>query len=345
MPARLKKTSQVNCRWQNDSSKAKQCTNKRKKLPKFDSEKIKFQDEYSDPSYDDDSSSDEFENMTQIDIKQYTKPMYCPQYAEKIIINAQKEEAETRIQISNFHKIQTEITMNMRSIVIRWLINVHHDFAMSSETLFNAIYFFDYTLSQVNIPKSEIQLLGTVCLMMAAKIDELKPPNISEIIELCSTHYKISEFEVYERLVFRTLNYRLHYPHTKTFLKRYLNALEANSSFSDIANFICEASLFCYDLNIYNPSAVAVAIIVITSCCLKSVLPLKKLHLYSHISNFQEIEEIIILLVFSAKEVLESRKGAIYQRYTDPRSSGSLLNLKFDDDLMKHIQRLHISTK
>ena len=319
---------------------------KRKKAKANKNKNMNFivdHDEYSDPPFDVDFFEDEI--TTKVDEEHSGKLFHAPQYAEKIIINMQLEEPQSRIHTEKFYEIQKEININMRTIVVRWLVNVHHDFSLSSESLFNAIYYFDYTLSQVTMKKSQLQLLGITCLWMASKVEELRPLNILELIDLCNMKYTLKDVEDCERMVFKSLNFRLRFPHTKSFLRRYLYALDASQQFADVANFVCECSLFCYDLNKYNPSTVAVAIIVIASTCLRSILPLKKLHLYSHISNFKNVEEIIILLVFSAKDVFESKKGAIYQRYTNPKLSMSLLNISFDDDLMKHIQRLNIAQK
>lgn len=126
-------------------------------------------DEYSDPSSNDSESSSEDEKITIIneflttaDRNHIGDLSFVPNYAEQIIINLQKQEKSTRIPIQNFNEIQKEVTLRMRSIVIKWLINVHHDFDLTSETLFTSIYYFDYVLSQTFIKKRKIQLLGSV---------------------------------------------------------------------------------------------------------------------------------------------------------------------------------------
>lgn len=315
----------------------------KKRNKKFKSERIPI-DEYSDPISEYEYSNDD-EFLTQIDRQHIGRPEFVPQYAEQIIINLQKQAIDFRIPVQRFCQIQTEINLHMRSVVIKWLINVHNEFELSSETLFSSIYYFDYILSQILIKKRKIQLLGSVCLWVAAKIHEMSPPSVNELIELCNTQYDLADFEKYERFVLNVLNFRLQIPHTKLFLQRYIDALELRPTLCEIANFICEASLFCYELNQYNPSKVAVAIIVITITLMKSYLPFQKLKVYSHLDDYKDVEECISYLIFSAKEVLDSKTGAIYQRYTDTNSTGILLRANFNDDLINKIIRLHLSQK
>lgn len=307
-------------------------------------------DEYSDPpSIDEDSSSEDErstfinEFLTTVDRHHIGDLSFVPNYAEQIIINLQKQEISTRIPIQNFSEIQKEVTLRMRTIVIRWLINVHHEYDLTSETLFTSIYYFDYVLSQIFIRKQKIQLLGSVCLWIAAKIHEISPPSVNVLIELCSTQYELSDFEEYERLVLNVLHFRLHIPHTKFFLRRYIDALELRPSVIEAANFICESSLFSYELNQYNPSTVAAAIIIIAITLMKNFLPLKKLKYYAHLQNYIEVEECIACLVFCSREVLDSKKGAIYQKYTDSSSEGALLHAEFNDELINRIINLGLS--
>lgn len=307
-------------------------------------------DEYSDPSSNDSESSSEDEKITIIneflttaDRNHIGDLSFVPNYAEQIIINLQKQEKSTRIPIQNFNEIQKEVTLRMRSIVIKWLINVHHDFDLTSETLFTSIYYFDYVLSQTFIKKRKIQLLGSVCLWIASKVQEINPPSVNDLIELCNSEYELSDFEEYERLVLRVLHFNLHVPHIKIFLSRYIDALELDPLLEEIANFICESSLYSYELNLFNPSTVAAAIIIISLTLMKCYLPLRKLKLYSHLQNYNEVDQCIATLIFCAREVLDSKKGAIYQRYTDPNCEGALLHADFNDELINRIMNLHLS--
>jgi hypothetical protein len=55
----------------------------------------------------------------------------------------------------------------MRSILIDWLQDVSVHFEVKDETLHYAIAFLNYTLSKMQIKKSNLQLVGVCCMKIA----------------------------------------------------------------------------------------------------------------------------------------------------------------------------------
>lgn len=64
-------------------------------------------------------------------------------------------------------KSQSEVTAHMRSILIDWLIDVAVHFELHGETLHYAVSYIDRTLSQIQIEKANLQLVGVTCLKIA----------------------------------------------------------------------------------------------------------------------------------------------------------------------------------
>lgn len=65
---------------------------------------------------------------------------------------------------------QTELTWDMRAILIDWLSEVADEYKLYSETLHLAVNFIDRFLSRMSVTKSKFQLIGTTALYLAAYV-------------------------------------------------------------------------------------------------------------------------------------------------------------------------------
>jgi len=65
---------------------------------------------------------------------------------------------------------QGDITSNMRTILVDWLIEVADEYHLHRETLFLAVNFVDRFLSQMAVQRSKLQLVGTAAMFIAASV-------------------------------------------------------------------------------------------------------------------------------------------------------------------------------
>lgn len=78
------------------------------------------------------------------------------------------------------HKHQ-EIKPRMRAILLDWLNEVCEVYKLHRETYYLALDYLDrYLSSNVSISKTFLQLIGITCLFIAAKVEEIYPPKLSE---------------------------------------------------------------------------------------------------------------------------------------------------------------------
>ena len=75
---------------------------------------------------------------------------------------------------------QPEINEKMRAILVDWLIDVHHKFELSPETLYLTVNIIDRFLSVKNVPRRELQLLGISATLMASKYEEIWAPEVKK---------------------------------------------------------------------------------------------------------------------------------------------------------------------
>lgn len=84
---------------------------------------------------------------------------------------------------------QPEINDKMRSILIDWLIEVHLKFKLLPETLFITVSIIDRYLEKQKVSKSKLQLVGVTALFIAAKYEEIYPPEIKDFVFITDNAY------------------------------------------------------------------------------------------------------------------------------------------------------------
>ena len=92
---------------------------------------------------------------------------------------------------------QSDITNPMRCILVDWLVEVCDEFNLLPETLYLAVLYVDRYLSVVNVLRTNLQLVGVTCLYIAAKFEEIFPPDIKEFAYITDDTYTKREVNSY----------------------------------------------------------------------------------------------------------------------------------------------------
>ena len=79
--------------------------------------------------------------------------------------------------------IQTEIKSPMRKEVADWMLEICLDQRAQPEVFCLAMNYFDRFLSVCAIGRSQLQLLGATCLMVAWKVREHEPIPAQRLVE------------------------------------------------------------------------------------------------------------------------------------------------------------------
>ena len=101
-------------------------------------------------------------------------------------------------RVNYFDEIQFDINEKMRQVLIDWLIDVHYKYKMHQQTLAMAVNIIDRYLSEVAVPRSSLQLVGITAIFMAAKYEEIYPPDISDYVRVCNETYSAEEIIDFE---------------------------------------------------------------------------------------------------------------------------------------------------
>ncbi|KAH9499739.1 G1/S-specific cyclin-E1 [Bulinus truncatus] len=116
-----------------------------------------------------------------------------------------------------------ELQPRMRSILLDWLSEVCEVYRLHKETFTLAIDFIDRYLSVTrNIPKTQLQLLGISALFVAAKLEEIYPPKLSEFAYVTDSACSEQEIIRQEMILVKALKWNLSPMTTNAWLGVYL---------------------------------------------------------------------------------------------------------------------------
>ena len=122
-----------------------------------------------------------------------------------------------------FHPLsaQSHITPAMRLTVLKWLLEVNRQFNYQLETWCLTVNILDRFLAVQPLHHDNLQLASLTAFFVAAKLEEVDPPEIPELINLCANTYERSQFKYMEFLLLSQLDFKLSAP-TPLFFLNYL---------------------------------------------------------------------------------------------------------------------------
>ena len=102
---------------------------------------------------------------------------------------------------------QTEITENMREILICWIVELHDRFRLREETLFKTINIIDKFLSLEFVSKPKLQLLGVSAMFIACKYEEIHLQDVRKFVSVCGNTYTVQELLEMESKILVLMNF------------------------------------------------------------------------------------------------------------------------------------------
>ncbi|KAG0496831.1 hypothetical protein HPP92_001338 [Vanilla planifolia] len=119
---------------------------------------------------------------------------------------------------------QVEINAKMRSILVDWLIEVHHKFELMPETLYLTMHIIDRYLSVEHVLRKELQLVGVSAMLIACKYEEIWAPEVKDFICISDQAYSREEILKMEKGILNKLDWSLTFPTAYVFILRFLKA-------------------------------------------------------------------------------------------------------------------------
>ncbi|KAI3373731.1 hypothetical protein L3Q82_022314, partial [Scortum barcoo] len=137
-----------------------------------------------------------------------------------------------------------EITNSMRVILVDWLVEVVQEYKLRSETLHLAINYLDRFLScTAYVKRDKLQLVGTAALLIAAKYEEIFPPELSEFVYTTDSTYTKKQLLRMEHVFLKVLAFRMAAPTTNQFLHLFMSIHSVCANTENLARFHKNKSL------------------------------------------------------------------------------------------------------
>lgn len=171
----------------------------------------------------------------------------CNEYKDEILAYMRQEEQKNRPK-SHYMTKQQDINYSMRSILIDWLVEVSDEYKLNTETLYLAANYTDRFLSMMSVLRGKLQLVGTTAMYIAAKYEEVSPPDVTEFVYITDETYTKKQVLRMEHLILKVLNFHMNTPTINNFLTHYLrflkmSGLNTSDKVEHMAHYLAELTL------------------------------------------------------------------------------------------------------
>jgi cyclin B len=186
----------------------------------------------------------------------------------------------------NYLDSQQDINAKMRTILIDWLVEVHHRFDLMQETLYLTVHLVDRYLSIKQTSRNQLQLVGVTAMLVASKYEDMYPPEVADFVYISDNAFAATDILAMERVrrlnglcwkaahalthptspspsppqqMLKTLDFALGKPLPLHFLRRNSRAGHADVTMHTVAKYLTELTLCSPKMLKYYPSEIAAA--------------------------------------------------------------------------------------
>uniref|UniRef100_A0A7N0TV60 Uncharacterized protein n=1 Tax=Kalanchoe fedtschenkoi TaxID=63787 RepID=A0A7N0TV60_KALFE len=266
------------------------------------------------------------DNVVDIDAADAGNELAAVEYVEDIYRFYKDIEAE--IRVCDYMESQPEINQKMRSILVDWLIEVHHKFELLPETLYLTVNIVDRFLSVKSVPRRELQLLGISAMLMASKYEEIWAPEVNDFVCISDKAYSHEQILKMEKTILGRLEWTLTVATPYVFLVRFIKASIADKEMEQMAHFLSELGMMHYGVAVmFSPSLVSASAVYAARCTLKKTPAWDAtLQLHTGFSEAQLLECAKLLTGFHATAAAADNKlKVVYRKYSNPERAAVAL--------------------
>ena len=214
-----------------------------------------------------------------------------------------------------YMKKQPDITYSMRSILVDWLVEVAEEYRLQTETLYLAVSYIDRFLSYMSVVRAKLQLVGTAAMFIAAKYEEIYPPDVGEFVYITDDTYTKKQVLRMEHLILRVLSFDLTVPTPLIFLMEYCISNNLSEKIKFLAMYLCELSMLEGDPYLqFSPSHLAASAVALARHTLLEEMWPHELELSTGYS-LRDLKDCIICLNKTFCNALNIQQQAIQEKY------------------------------
>ncbi|EAW14473.1 cyclin family protein [Aspergillus clavatus NRRL 1] len=238
------------------------------------------------------------------------------EYSDEIF-EYMKEQEIRMLPNAHYMDNQAEIQWSMRSVLMDWLVQVHHRFSLLPETLFLCVNYIDRFLSSKIVSLGKLQLVGATAIFIAAKYEEINCPSVQEIVYMVDGGYTVDEILKAERFMLSMLQFELGWPGPMSFLRKISKADDYDLETRTLAKYFLEVTIMDERFVGSPPSFIAAG-----AHCLARLLLRKGNWTPAHVHyaeyTYSQLFPLVSLML-ECCEIPRKHHCAIYEKYTDKR--------------------------
>uniref|UniRef100_A0A1B6LYJ8 Uncharacterized protein n=1 Tax=Graphocephala atropunctata TaxID=36148 RepID=A0A1B6LYJ8_9HEMI len=184
---------------------------------------------------------------------------------DRVLRNLLSEEDRFAANISYFERVQRELSPDMRRIVADWMMEVCEEQKCQDDIFPLSMNYLDRFLSICPIKKSQLQLLGTACLLVASKLREPRPVSAEMLVFFTDNSITLQDLWRWEVLVLAKLKWEISAVTPQDFLCHILTRIPLDLHSCECHMVRRHAQTFIalcardYKFSMYTPSMISAA--------------------------------------------------------------------------------------
>ena len=265
-------------------------------------------------------------------------PQYAYEYIVDILESLLNEEdyfhnKKNYIDPFYLENEESEITPEMRTVAVDWLVLIHHKiFKFKENTLFLAIQIFDRYLSKVIVDTDKAELLLLSSFMLASKHNEIDYVNMKEALQLVKNKFTKEEIINMEYEILNKINFEVLAPTMCEFFGIFANYLNLSNKKINEGLFILNIVLVDFHMLEYPNFMLALAVIKLITKNINNNLRvmIKNIFKKNNITGFnavinindEQYEDIIILcsrIKLLYNTFLETKYKNIQEKFSESK--------------------------
>lgn len=195
-------------------------------------------------------------------------PQHVMEYVPDIFCVLQREEALCRAT-PGFMDSQVHVNAKMRGILVDWLVSVQQKYKLKAETLFLAVSLIDRYLELKTTARRHLQLVGVTSMLIAAKFEEIYPPQIKDFVHVTDKAYTNDDIIKMEVAILGALDFKICRPTATQFLDRYQSVNGCSEAHQHLAQYLVELTLVDCNMIKYEPSRLAASAVLLSNKLLR----------------------------------------------------------------------------
>ena len=245
-------------------------------------------------------------------------------YGEDIFKNIKKDERMNVCDYSSkdLFRLQDKKFINARNrgIIFQWLVKNNHKWKLNDDTIFMAMNILDRYISKYKVENSEFQLVAISSYLIASKYEDIYPPYIDELSQICNFIYTNDDIIRKEYEILSGLNFDILYNSSYKFLT-FLHSIadKENMQLFYLAQFILELSLENIEILEYSQSKRACAALFLAKKIMQINRSWNDLRFY-YDYNENEIKTIQKKMIILLNNVIKNKtKNSVFEKFESSR--------------------------